>query len=70
MGPLISARQRERVTTYVDGASVALQGSVPSGRGFWFAPTVLFPAGDDDRAVREEISGRSSRSCRSTPRPR
>jgi betaine-aldehyde dehydrogenase len=57
MGPLISARQRERVESYVDGASVALQGSAPSGRGFWFPPTVLFPARDDDRAVREEIFG-------------
>ncbi len=57
MGPLISARQRERVAAYVDEATVALQGSAPSGRGFWFPPTVLFPVGDDDRAVREEIFG-------------
>ena len=57
MGPLISARQRERVAAYVDEAPVALQGSAPSGRGFWFPPTVLFPVGDDDRAVREEIFG-------------
>ncbi|MDA0162246.1 aldehyde dehydrogenase family protein [Solirubrobacter ginsenosidimutans] len=28
-----------------------------SGRGFWFPPTVLQPAADDDRAVREEIFG-------------
>ena len=57
MGPLISARQRERVTSYVDEATVALQGSAPDGRGFWFPPTVLFPAADGDRAVREEIFG-------------
>jgi acyl-CoA reductase-like NAD-dependent aldehyde dehydrogenase len=57
MGPLISERQRERVRSYVDGAEVALQGSAPNGRGFWFPPTVLQPAADDDRAVREEIFG-------------
>ena len=43
MGPLISARQRERVAGYVDAAPVALQGSAPGGRGFWFPPTVLHP---------------------------
>jgi betaine-aldehyde dehydrogenase len=57
MGPLISARRRERVSGYVDGAPVALQGSAPGGRGFWFPPTVLHPIEDDHRAAREEIFG-------------
>ena len=57
MGPLISARQLERVSGYVDGAPVALQGSAPGGRGFWFPPTVLHPIGDDHPAAREEIFG-------------
>ena len=57
MGPLISARQHERVAGYVDGAPVAVQGSAPDGRGFWFPPTVLHPIADDHPAVREEIFG-------------
>lgn len=57
MGPLISARQQARVSAYVEEATVAFQGRAPSGPGFWFAPTVLFPIGDGDRAAREEIFG-------------
>ena len=58
MGPLISAEQREKVSSYLDdGAPVAFRGSAPEGRGFWFAPTVLCPASNDDRAAREEIFG-------------
>jgi betaine-aldehyde dehydrogenase len=57
MGPLISERQRERVRSYVEDSPVALQGSAPSGRGFWFPPTVLHPIADDHRAMREEIFG-------------
>ncbi len=58
MGPLISAGQRETVSSFVpDGAPVAIQGTVPDGPGFWFPPTVLCPVDPDDRAVREEIFG-------------
>jgi len=58
MGPLISAAQRESVSTYVEGdAPVAIRGDAPSGRGFWFAPTVLCPVDPDARAAREEIFG-------------
>ena len=58
MGPLISAGQRESVAAYVDGdAPVAIRGSAPDGPGFWFAPTVLCPVSNDDRAAREEIFG-------------
>jgi acyl-CoA reductase-like NAD-dependent aldehyde dehydrogenase len=58
MGPLISARQRERVQSYLqDDDSVAIRGSAPDGAGFWFAPTVLSPVSPDARAAREEIFG-------------
>ena len=58
MGPLISADQREQVSSFVaDGAPVAARGEAPDGPGFWFAPTVLAPVSNDDRAAREEIFG-------------
>jgi acyl-CoA reductase-like NAD-dependent aldehyde dehydrogenase len=58
MGPLISADQRETVSSYVDGdAPVAIRGSAPEGKGFWYPPTVLAPVSNDDRAAREEIFG-------------
>jgi betaine-aldehyde dehydrogenase len=57
IGPLISARQRDRVRGYVDQAQVAFRGHAPTGPGYWFAPTVLFPIEDGDRAAREEIFG-------------
>jgi betaine-aldehyde dehydrogenase len=58
MGPLISADQRAKVSTYIeDGAPVAFRGSAPSGPGYWFAPTVLSPVSPNDRAAREEIFG-------------
>jgi acyl-CoA reductase-like NAD-dependent aldehyde dehydrogenase len=58
MGPLISADQREKVGSYVNGdAPVAIRGSAPEGPGFWFAPTVLCPVANDDRPAREEIFG-------------
>ena len=58
MGPLISAGQRDRVASYVNGdAPVAVRGQAPDGAGFWFASTVLAPVENDDRAAREEIFG-------------
>jgi acyl-CoA reductase-like NAD-dependent aldehyde dehydrogenase len=58
MGPLISAQQRETVSSYVgDYAPVAIQGDTPPGPGFWFPPTVLCPVSSDQRAAREEIFG-------------
>jgi acyl-CoA reductase-like NAD-dependent aldehyde dehydrogenase len=58
MGPLISAGQRDAVASYVgEDAPVAIRGSAPEGKGFWFAPTVLAPVSNDDRAAREEIFG-------------
>jgi len=58
MGPLISSSHRDSVTSFVaDEAKVAFRGSCPEGPGFWFPPTVLAPASNDDEAAREEIFG-------------
>jgi len=58
MGPLISEDQLQAVSNYVpDDAPVAARGSAPEGAGFWFAPTVLCPVDNADRAAREEIFG-------------
>ncbi|MGZ5388908.1 MAG: aldehyde dehydrogenase family protein [Aeromicrobium sp.] len=57
MGPLISAQQRSTVQGFVDEAEVAFTGSAPSGRGFWFPPTVVLADSVDQRIWREEIFG-------------
>ncbi len=58
MGPLISASQREAVSSYLDGeAPVAIRGSAPDGPGFWLAATVLCPVDPGSRVAREEIFG-------------
>lgn len=58
MGPLISAKQRAAVASFVpDDAPVAFRGSAPEGPGFWFPPTVLMPTAYDDRTMVEEIFG-------------
>jgi len=55
MGPLISAEQRERVSSYV-GGSVVYHGNTPEGSGFWFPCTVV-EASNEDRVAREEVFG-------------
>jgi acyl-CoA reductase-like NAD-dependent aldehyde dehydrogenase len=58
MGPLISAGQRQTVSSFVpDDAPVAIRGTAPDGPGYWFPPTVLAPVTNDERAAREEIFG-------------
>jgi acyl-CoA reductase-like NAD-dependent aldehyde dehydrogenase len=57
MGPLISAGQRERVLSYVDGAEVAYTGQCPSGKGFWYPPTVLLAKDGSEPHWREEVFG-------------
>ncbi|MBG6095819.1 aldehyde dehydrogenase family protein [Nocardioides luteus] len=57
MGPLISAGHAMTVADYVEAAPVLFRGSAPSGDGYWFPPTVLYPIEDDHRAAREEIFG-------------
>ncbi|MBC7517535.1 MAG: aldehyde dehydrogenase [Microbacteriaceae bacterium] len=58
MGPLVSQKHFDSVTSYVpDDAPVAFRGSAPGGPGFWFAPTVLLPDSRSDRTVVDEIFG-------------
>jgi acyl-CoA reductase-like NAD-dependent aldehyde dehydrogenase len=58
MGPLITAKQRETVASYVpDDSIVAFRGSAPDGPGFWYPPTVLAPTDLADRVLHEEIFG-------------
>ncbi|HJV03696.1 MAG TPA: aldehyde dehydrogenase family protein, partial [Actinomycetota bacterium] len=64
MGPLISERQRETVSRYVDvgreeGARVLTGGGIPEGfdRGWYFTPTVLADVDNRWRVAREEIFG-------------
>jgi acyl-CoA reductase-like NAD-dependent aldehyde dehydrogenase len=61
MGPLISARQRQRVRGFVEDADtpvrIAFRGSAPQGPGFWYPPTVVLPAGVGDPVWRGEVFG-------------
>jgi acyl-CoA reductase-like NAD-dependent aldehyde dehydrogenase len=57
MGPLISAGQRETVSSYVEESDVAFRGSCPAGPGFWLAPTVLLARTGTERHWRDEIFG-------------
>jgi len=63
-GPLISARQRDRVQGYLDsaiaeGGTFACGGGRPAGKdaGFFIEPTVIAGLGNDARVAREEIFG-------------
>src|SRR6266542_6909769 len=40
MGPLVSAEQREKVASFVDGEPL-FRGEAPDGRGFWFPCTLV-----------------------------
>jgi betaine-aldehyde dehydrogenase len=55
MGPLISAEQREKVASFVNGEPL-FRGNAPDGRGFWF-PCTLVEASNEDRVAREEVFG-------------
>ncbi len=55
MGPLISAEQREKVASFVDGEP-AFRGDVPAAPGFWF-PCTIVEATNEDRVAREEVFG-------------
>jgi len=63
MGPLISAEQRQRVAGFVERAAgkkhieVVTGGKVRSGKGFFYEPTVLAGARQNDEIVRREIFG-------------
>jgi aldehyde dehydrogenase (NAD+) len=66
MGPVVSARQRERILGYfeqarADGATFALGGGVPEGqefaKGHWIEPTIITGVTGDMQIAREEIFG-------------
>jgi aldehyde dehydrogenase (NAD+) len=63
-GPLVSAKQRDRVMEYIrvakdQGARVTVGGGKPEGldRGYFVAPTVLADVEPDHRVFQEEIFG-------------
>jgi aminobutyraldehyde dehydrogenase len=63
IGPLISAQQRERVSGFVEralaaGHMQAVTGArVAAGGGFFFQPTLIAGARQDDEIVRKEVFG-------------
>ncbi|MFB4316872.1 aldehyde dehydrogenase [Actinomadura sp. 21ATH] len=63
-GPVISARQRDRIEGYLElalkeGGAFACGGGRPEGRdrGFWIEPTLITGLTNDARTAREEIFG-------------
>lgn len=63
IGPLISRRQQERVMGFVDRAlalphtELLAGGKVPEGLGFFFEPTLIAGARQDDEIVQKEVFG-------------
>ncbi|MEO7006149.1 MAG: aldehyde dehydrogenase family protein [Terrimesophilobacter sp.] len=58
MGPLVSAKQRDSVAGYLEGADIAYCGSTVEGsEGFWLAPTVVLPVDASDPVWRDELFG-------------
>ena len=57
MGPLVSKKHLESVSSYLSDAKIAFRGSAPDGKGYFFAPTVLAPEQLNDRCMTEEIFG-------------
>jgi aminobutyraldehyde dehydrogenase len=63
MGPLVSAEQRQRVAGFVERAvdtghvRVLTGGGKISGRGFFFQPTVIADARQQDEIVQHEVFG-------------
>jgi betaine-aldehyde dehydrogenase len=65
LGPLISARQAERVAGYVErargyGARIVTGGAAPGGdlaRGAYYEPTLVTEAAQDSEIVRNELFG-------------
>lgn len=63
IGPLISRRQRDRVASFVERASelghmeVTTGGAKGSSDGFFFQPTVIAGARQEDEIVRREVFG-------------
>lgn len=62
-GPLISTRQRERVASFVERArglphtEITIGGSNAAGSGFFYEPTLVVGARQEDEIVRREVFG-------------
>ncbi len=62
VGPLVNADTRNKVSIFVEdavakGAKVELGGELPSGKGFFYPPTVLTNVSSDADCVNDEIFG-------------
>ncbi|MBS1847316.1 MAG: aldehyde dehydrogenase family protein [Actinobacteria bacterium] len=65
MGPVISAKQQQRILALIDtardeGANIVLGGGIPEhlpSGGFWVEPTVITDVARDSAVVRQEIFG-------------
>jgi len=63
IGPLISARQRDRVSSFVERASgkkhieITTGGGPADGKGFFYRPTVVAGALQEDEIVQREVFG-------------
>lgn len=63
IGPLISKRQRDRVESFVTRAAehkhmeITTGGKTSGERGFFYAPTIVAGATQDDEIVRREVFG-------------
>ena len=62
LGPLVDESTRKKVADLVsgaleDGASIALGGSIPQGRGYFYPATVRVDVPQDARILQEEIFG-------------
>ncbi|MDW6025232.1 gamma-aminobutyraldehyde dehydrogenase [Mesorhizobium sp. BAC0120] len=63
IGPLISQRQRDRVASFVERASelkhidITTGGKPAEGKGFFYQPTVVAGALQEDEIVRREVFG-------------
>jgi aminobutyraldehyde dehydrogenase len=63
IGPLISSAQKGHVQSFVERAakekhvSITAGGKSPGGKGFFFEPTVIAGAKQDDEIVRKEVFG-------------
>ena len=56
MGPLISKKQFDSVSSYLD-EKIAFTGNAPTGSGYWMAPHVILPNTTQSRSWKEEIFG-------------
>ena len=62
MGPVISARQRDRIAGFVEratasGPAALATGGPAAGPGFWYQPSLVVDAPQDSEIVQKEVFG-------------